>query len=65
MLVATGRIDAGQCLQIAETVRRLEPPLRDAYTARCYEGGHMMYLDDDARVAFAADLTALVRGLTR
>jgi hypothetical protein len=65
VVVATGRFDAGQCLQIAETVRRLEPPLRDAYTARCYEGGHMMYLDDDARVAFAADLTALVRGLTR
>lgn len=63
--VATGRYDAGQCLQIAETVRRLDPPLRDAYTATCYEGGHMMYLDDDARVAFAGDLTALVRSLTR
>lgn len=59
--VATGRFDAGQCLQIAETIRRLESPLRQAYTAACYDGGHMMYLDDGARVAFAADLTALIR----
>lgn len=58
--VATGHNDAGQCLQIAETVRRLESPLREAYTTACYEGGHMMYLDAGARVAFARDLTALV-----
>ncbi|MEZ5293239.1 MAG: hypothetical protein R2745_19310 [Vicinamibacterales bacterium] len=61
--VATGRYDAGQCLQIAETVRRLESPLREAYTTACYEGGHMMYLDAAARAAFAADISRLLRSL--
>lgn len=62
VLVATGRYDAGQCLQIAETVRRQEPAVAGAYTAACYEGGHMMYLDAPARAAFAADVVSLVRG---
>lgn len=61
--VATGRYDAGQCLAIEAAVRRIPPPLGAAYTERCYEGGHMMYLDPEARVALSADLLRLIRAI--
>lgn len=60
VLVATGRYDSGSCLVIQEMVQRIEAPYQGAFTSRCYNGGHMMYLDPDARVAFSADLEALI-----
>ncbi len=60
ILIATGMYDAGTCLLNEERVRRLPTPFRDAFTVRCYAGGHMMYKDTPARIAFSADLRRLV-----
>ena len=60
VLVASGLYDSGSCSVIAETVRQLPPPVGQAFTVRCYGGGHMMYQDAPARAALSADLKALV-----
>jgi len=58
--VAAGRFDSlNSCTANEELGRRLEGELQAAYTFACYEGGHMMYRDPEARAALARD----VRGL--
>jgi len=60
VLVAAGRFDSlNSCAANDETARQLQDGLRNAYVFRCYEGGHMMYRDEEARTQLAAD----VRGL--
>jgi hypothetical protein len=59
--IANGLFDSlANCEATAETMRRLEPAIRDRVTFRCYGGGHMMYRDPDARRQLSADIKALV-----
>jgi hypothetical protein len=58
VLVAAGRYDSlNSCAANAELARSLEGVLKAAYAFKCYEGGHMMYLDHEARVQLARDVT--------
>jgi carboxypeptidase C (cathepsin A) len=60
--VAAGRFDSlNSCIANEELGRRLEGDLQQAYTFACYEGGHMMYRDPEARVALARDVRQLAR----
>ena len=55
--VAAGVYDAlNSCPLIKYQISRLEPALRDRISTGCYVGGHMMYLDRDARVSLRRDL---------
>jgi carboxypeptidase C (cathepsin A) len=61
--VANGLFDSlANCEATAEAMRRLQPPIRDRVTFRCYGGGHMMYRDPEARRQLSADIKALVSG---
>jgi carboxypeptidase C (cathepsin A) len=58
--VAAGRFDSlNSCSANDELGRRLEGALAQAYTFACYEGGHMMYRDPQARVELARHMRQL------
>jgi carboxypeptidase C (cathepsin A) len=60
VLVAAGRYDSlNSCAANDEIARHLEGVLKDAYTFACYEGGHMVYRDEQARAQLAHDLRKL------
>lgn len=60
--VAAGRFDSlNSCTANEELASRLEGDLQTAYTFACYEGGHMMYRDPEARVQLAHDIRALAQ----
>jgi carboxypeptidase C (cathepsin A) len=55
--VATGMYDSlNSCSGNAYTLSRLPPQDAGRITFRCYEGGHMMYEDRDARLDLAGDV---------
>jgi hypothetical protein len=60
VLVAAGRFDSlNSCAGNEELARNLEGILKAAYVFMCYEGGHMMYRDQKARVQLARDVRSL------
>jgi carboxypeptidase C (cathepsin A) len=64
--VAAGVYDAlNSCPLIAYQISRLEPSLRERISTGCYAGGHMMYLDRDARVSLRRDLGRFFDGASR
>jgi carboxypeptidase C (cathepsin A) len=61
ILVASGRYDAyNSCAVDAELATRLRGVAASAFEFRCYDGGHMMYLDEPARVQVARDVRQFV-----
>jgi len=61
VLVAAGRFDSlNSCAANEEIAHQLEGDLKNAYAFKCYEGGHMMYRDGQARSSLARDLRDLV-----
>ncbi|HXF05810.1 MAG TPA: peptidase S10 [Blastocatellia bacterium] len=62
VFVATGLYDSlNSCAVHAEVISRLEPPLRQNITARCYEGGHAMYETESVREPLKRDISAFYR----
>lgn len=60
VLVAAGRFDSlNSCAANDEIAAQLEGDLKNAYAFKCYEGGHMMYRDEQARTDLARDLREL------
>jgi carboxypeptidase C (cathepsin A) len=60
-LVAAGLYDSlNSCAANRETAKRLEPALASNVTFGCYEGGHMMYRDEQARLRLLADVAAFM-----
>ena len=61
--VATGVYDSlNSCPANAYLLRQIPPADAARITFRCYEGGHMMYEDRDARFALDRDVTRFYRG---
>lgn len=57
VFVGTGRFDTlNSCLGERVLVRHLPHALRQNISVHCYDSGHMIYLDEKARVALRADL---------
>jgi hypothetical protein len=55
--VATGRFDSlNSCELNAWLLGRVEPAFSARITFRCYEGGHMMYEDREARFGLKRDI---------
>src|SRR5262249_25520631 len=62
VLVASGVFDSmANCAGYQEIGAHLTDALRSAITFKCYQGGHMMYFDRDARVALSGDIRAMAR----
>jgi carboxypeptidase C (cathepsin A) len=60
--VATGVYDSlNSCPLNAWVLAQLPPDRSSRITFRCYEGGHMMYEDRDARFALKRDISAFYR----
>lgn len=61
VLVASGVFDSyASCTAYQETWRRLPPDLKQALIFKCYVGGHMMYLDSQARLQFSKDVKDMI-----
>ena len=55
--VAAGLYDSlNSCAANAQLVAKLEPPLAVNITAKCYDGGHMMYEEADVRRQVTSDI---------
>jgi carboxypeptidase C (cathepsin A) len=64
--VAAGQYDSlNSCAENDVLRSMLEPDLAPNYTMRCYLGGHMVYRDDNARVALSNDLKAFIADRVR
>ena len=64
--VAAGVYDAlNSCPLIAYQISQLQPTLRERIVSGCYPGGHMVYLDSDARVSLRRDLGHFFDGAPR
>jgi carboxypeptidase C (cathepsin A) len=64
ILVASGIYDSyASCSVYEETGRRLPPELKQSYSFKCYEGGHMMYLDPQTRIKFSNDVMEMISKL--
>jgi carboxypeptidase C (cathepsin A) len=62
VFVAAGLYDSlNSCAANEDLMTRLEPTLAGHFTVRCYQGGHMMYRDDSARVKLSADVIGFIR----
>jgi ornithine cyclodeaminase len=62
VLVASGVFDSmANCAGYQEIGAHLSGPLQNAITFKCYQGGHMMYLDAGPRVALSNDIRAMAR----
>jgi hypothetical protein len=60
VLVAAGLYDSlNSCAANDEIARQLDGELHRSYRFACYDGGHMMYRDDLARVQLARDVRNL------
>ena len=60
--VATGLFDSlNSCPMNTWLLRQLEPAFSSRITFRCYEGGHMMYEDREARFGLARDIALFYR----
>ncbi len=63
---AAGLYDSlNSCAANAELVSQLEAPLAANITAKCYDGGHMMYDEPAIRRQATADITAFYRSTGR
>jgi carboxypeptidase C (cathepsin A) len=61
--VATGIFDSlNSCPGNAYLLSQLPPADANRITFRCYEGGHMMYEDRDARFQLARDVAQFYAG---
>jgi carboxypeptidase C (cathepsin A) len=64
--VATGMFDSlNSCPGNAYVLSKLPPERSTRITFRCYEGGHMMYDDRDARFALRRDIGRFYAGASR
>ena len=64
--VAAGLFDSlNSCAANDYLLSQLAPADAARITARCYEGGHMMYEDRDARFALARDVRQFYRAVVR
>ena len=60
--VSTGRYDAlNMCEGDVAATATLPPELSSRIENHCYEGGHITYLDDQARPKFLSDLSSFVQ----
>ncbi len=60
--VAAGLYDSlNSCAGNAYLVNQLEPELKRNVSARCYEGGHMMYESKNARIQLKRDIATFIR----
>jgi hypothetical protein len=63
VFVAAGRFDSlNMCDGNQDMIARLEQQLTARFTLRCYEGGHMMYRDEEERRRLADDVRRFVAG---
>ena len=63
VLVASGVYDSyASCAISEETARRLPPFLQKSINFKCYDGGHMMYLDPPVKVQLSNDVKAMIEG---
>lgn len=61
VLVASGMYDSLASCEADKAVEaRLEGALAEAYSFKCYVGGHMMYRDAQSRVAFSNDIKRMI-----
>jgi carboxypeptidase C (cathepsin A) len=66
VFVAAGRYDSlNSCAVNDHLVPALEPAIRANVSAKCYEGGHMMYDEPALRTAMTADVTRFIQDATR
>jgi carboxypeptidase C (cathepsin A) len=66
VMVAAGLFDSlNSCTANEYVITLLEPQVRDNITLGCYEGGHMMYEDTDARFRLDRDATRFYRSTPR
>lgn len=64
VFVAAGRFDSlNSCAGNPWMVATLEPELASRFTLRCYEGGHMMYRDEQERLRLSKDVAEFVRAV--
>ena len=64
--VAAGRYDSlNSCAANDYLLTQLVPADEGRITMRCYDGGHMMYEDRDARFALARDIRRFYRDAPR
>jgi hypothetical protein len=64
--VATGMFDSlNSCPGNAYVLSELPPERSTRITFKCYEGGHMMYDDRDARFALRRDIGRFYAGASR
>jgi carboxypeptidase C (cathepsin A) len=62
VMVVAGRYDSlNSCTDNDETASKLPPALKAAFSFKCYDGGHMFYRDQPARLAFTRDFRALLQ----
>lgn len=62
VFVAAGRYDSlNMCEGNLDMIARLEQPLARRITSHCYEGGHMIYRDEQSRIRLSRDIKAFVR----
>jgi carboxypeptidase C (cathepsin A) len=60
--VAAGLYDSlNSCAGNAYLVNQLEPALKRNFTAKCYDGGHMMYEGRDARRQLKQDISKFIQ----
>jgi len=63
VFVAAARYDSfGRCSANEDLATRLPAEIAGRFTFRCYESGHMIGGDDEARPKLAADLSAFLTG---
>ena len=61
VFVAAGRYDSlNMCEGNRHMSGKLEPALAGRFTHRCYEGGHMMYRDQQTRLLISQDLARFI-----
>lgn len=61
--VAAGRYDSlNMCEGNRRMTAKLEPELARRFTHACYEGGHMMYRDQQTRLRMSNDLARFIAG---
>ncbi|WP_246263548.1 S10 family serine carboxypeptidase-like protein [Caulobacter soli] len=62
VFVAAGLYDSlNSCSANDYLLGHMEPKLAEAFTVRCYAGGHMMYRDTAARMRLSADVIAFIK----
>jgi carboxypeptidase C (cathepsin A) len=66
VFVATGHFDSlNSCSLNRHLAMSLGPPLSSNFTLACYAGGHVMYNDQEIRLAMKSDVARFVRSSAR